>query len=61
MSAPTTTLSSHELRDAGLTSGSVLHGGLLDWQGSGFDVARGQRRWELERQVWTVAAAIDRH
>jgi rhodanese-related sulfurtransferase len=39
------------LRDAGLGRGSVLTGGILDWEGSGFDVDRGAERWDIERQV----------
>lgn len=46
------------LRSAGLGTGSVLKGGIDDWQGNGFDVARGKERWELERQVRLVAGSI---
>lgn len=46
------------LRGAGLGSGSVLKGGIDDWQGNGFDVTRGRERWELERQVRLVAGSI---
>lgn len=46
------------LRDAGLSRGSVLHGGILAWEGDGFDVDRGTERWDLERQVRLVAGSV---
>lgn len=46
------------LRGAGLGRGYVLEGGILDWQGHGYDVDRGIERWELERQVRLVAGSI---
>ena len=46
------------LRDAGLNQGSVLQGGIVDWQKQGYEVDRGAQRWELERQVRLVAGSI---
>jgi rhodanese-related sulfurtransferase len=46
------------LRGAGLTKGTVLKGGLADWQGNGFDVDEGTERWDIERQVRLVAGSI---
>jgi rhodanese-related sulfurtransferase len=46
------------LREAGLTSGSVLENGITDWEGRGFAVDRGVQRWELERQVRLVAGSV---
>jgi rhodanese-related sulfurtransferase len=46
------------LRGAGLSRGSVLDGGIVAWEGGGFDVDRGTERWELERQVRLVAGSI---
>lgn len=39
-------------------TGRVLEGGLLDWASNGFDIERGTKRWELERQVRLVAGSI---
>jgi rhodanese-related sulfurtransferase len=46
------------LRGAGLDQGSVLKGGLMDWEDNGFEVDRGRQRWDLERQVRLVAGSI---
>jgi rhodanese-related sulfurtransferase len=46
------------LREAGLTSGSVLENGITDWEGRGFAVDRGVQGWELERQVRLVAGSV---
>jgi rhodanese-related sulfurtransferase len=46
------------LRGAGLTKGAVLKGGLVDWQGNGFDVDQGAARWDIERQVRLVAGSV---
>ena len=46
------------LRSAGLAQGSVLTGGIVDWEGNGFDVDRGTERWDIERQVRLVAGSI---
>ncbi|AKK28580.1 rhodanese-like domain-containing protein [Mycobacterium sp. EPa45] len=46
------------LHDAGLTTGSVLEGGILGWEGHGLDVDRGAAHWEIERQVRMVAGSI---
>ncbi len=46
------------LRDSGLNTGLVLQDGLTDWERNGFDVQRGNARWELERQVRLVAGSI---
>ena len=46
------------LRSAGLPRGSVLKGGILAWEGNGFEVDRGTERWDLERQVRLVAGSI---
>ena len=42
----------------GLTHGSVLKGGIVDWESNGFEVDRGVERWDLERQVRLVAGSI---
>jgi rhodanese-related sulfurtransferase len=46
------------LRGAGLRKGAVLKGGIVDWEGNGFDVDRGIERWDIERQVRLVAGSI---
>jgi rhodanese-related sulfurtransferase len=46
------------LSGAGLAQGSVLAGGIVDWEGSGFEVERGTERWDIERQVRLVAGSI---
>lgn len=46
------------LADAGNGGGVVLDGGLSGWETGGFDVERGHRRWELERQVRLVAGSV---
>jgi len=46
------------LAEAGLPNLRVLDGGMLAWQASGAPVTRGRPRWELERQVRLVAAAL---
>lgn len=46
------------LRDAGLPRGAVLDGGIVAWEGDGFDVHRGVQRWGLERQVRLVAGSV---
>jgi rhodanese-related sulfurtransferase len=46
------------LSGAGLAAGSVLTGGIRDWEKSGYDVDRGRERWDLERQVRLVAGSI---
>jgi hypothetical protein len=46
------------LRNAGLAGGRVLEKGILDWEGQGFSVDRGDQRWDLERQVRLVAGSV---
>lgn len=46
------------LRNAGLDGGRVLEDGITDWEGRGFEVDRGEQRWELERQVRLVAGTV---
>ena len=46
------------LRGAGLAEGSVLEGGIVGWEGSGFEVDRGTEHWDIERQVRLVAGSI---
>ena len=46
------------LRDAGMGRGSVLQGGIVEWEGNGFEIDRGIQRWDLERQVRLVAGSI---
>src|SRR6476469_4968763 len=46
------------LRDSGMNTGLVLQDGLTDWERNGFDVQRGNARWDLERQVRLVAGSI---
>lgn len=46
------------LQSAGLTTGTVLEGGLIDWEDGGHDVDRGRQRWDIERQVRLVAGSI---
>jgi rhodanese-related sulfurtransferase len=46
------------LSGAGLAQGSVLQGGIVDWEGKGFEVDRGTERWDIERQVRLVAGSI---
>ncbi|ULE33413.1 rhodanese-like domain-containing protein [Mycobacterium sp. IDR2000157661] len=46
------------LRTAGLTNVHILEGGVTAWEGKGFAMNRGRRRWDLERQVRLVAGSI---
>src|ERR1700712_4599942 len=46
------------LRGAGLERTAVLRGGIVDWEGNGFEVDRGAERWDIERQVRLVAGSI---
>lgn len=46
------------LAATGLSNLHVLDGGLTAWQSQGGDVARGEERWDLERQVRLVAGSI---
>jgi rhodanese-related sulfurtransferase len=46
------------LRGAGLSEGSVLRGGIVDWENNGYAVDRGRERWDIERQVRLVAGSI---
>jgi rhodanese-related sulfurtransferase len=46
------------LQSEGVTGGTVLENGITDWEGQGFDVKRGVRRWDLERQVRLVAGSV---
>jgi rhodanese-related sulfurtransferase len=46
------------LAQQGITRGRVLEKGILDWEGQGFEVDRGARRWDLERQVRLVAGSV---
>ncbi|MFF5264451.1 rhodanese-like domain-containing protein [Actinomadura viridis] len=46
------------LAEAGLSGLHVLDGGILAWQEAGSPVARGRRRWDLERQVRLVAGSL---
>jgi rhodanese-related sulfurtransferase len=46
------------LQAAGLTSPTVLSGGILDWEKTGGAVNPGRQSWELERQVRLVAGSL---
>jgi rhodanese-related sulfurtransferase len=46
------------LQGSGVTGGSVLENGIADWESQGYDVTRGEQRWDLERQVRLVAGSI---
>lgn len=46
------------LAGAGLTSASVLVGGMNAWISAGGSVERGRERWSLERQVRLVAGLV---
>ena len=46
------------LRGAGLTSPTVLAGGIVDWEKTGGDLKRGRQAWELERQVRLAAGSL---
>jgi rhodanese-related sulfurtransferase len=47
-----------KLVNAGLTSASVISGGMNAWIAAGGPVERGRDRWSLERQVRLVAGSI---
>jgi rhodanese-related sulfurtransferase len=46
------------LQAAGLTSPTVLSGGIVDWERIGGAVNRGRQSWELERQVRLAAGSL---
>jgi rhodanese-related sulfurtransferase len=46
------------LHSAGLSSVSVLSGGIVDWERTGGAVNRGRQAWELERQVRLTAGSL---
>jgi rhodanese-related sulfurtransferase len=46
------------LQTAGLTSPTVLSGGIVDWERTGGAVNRGRQSWELERQVRLAAGSL---
>lgn len=46
------------LQAAGLTSPTVLSGGIVDWERTGGAVNRGRQSWELERQVRLAAGSL---
>ena len=46
------------LQAAGLTSPTVLSGGIVDWEKTGGAVNRGRQSWELERQVRLAAGSL---
>jgi len=46
------------LHAAGLTSPTVLSGGIVDWERTGGPVNRGRQSWELERQVRLAAGSL---
>lgn len=46
------------LAEAGMRNVHVLDGGMVAWQQTGGDVARGHQRWSLERQVRLVAGTL---
>ena len=46
------------LQAAGLTSPTVLSGGIVDWEKTGGTVNRGRQSWELERQVRLAAGSL---
>ena len=46
------------LQSAGLTSPTVLSGGIVDWEKTGGAVNRGRQSWELERQVRLAAGSL---
>ncbi|MCV7424028.1 rhodanese-like domain-containing protein [Mycobacterium yunnanensis] len=46
------------LHESGFDAGRVLQGGVAEWQKRGFDVSRGEQRWEMERQVRLVAGSV---
>lgn len=46
------------LGEVGLDGARVLEGGIVAWEAQGRPVARGRKRWELERQVRLVAGSI---
>src|SRR5690606_36632127 len=47
-----------KLVNAGLSSASVIEGGMNAWIAAGGPVERGRQRWSLERQVRLVAGLI---
>ena len=46
------------LQAAGLTSPTVLSGGIVDWEKTGGDLKRGRQAWELERQVRLATGSL---
>ncbi|SOC48940.1 Rhodanese-related sulfurtransferase [Blastococcus aggregatus] len=46
------------LQAAGLTSPTVLSGGIVNWERTGGAVNRGRQSWELERQVRLAAGSL---
>jgi rhodanese-related sulfurtransferase len=46
------------LQSAGLSSPTVLSGGIVDWEKTGGAVNRGRQSWELERQVRLAAGSL---
>jgi rhodanese-related sulfurtransferase len=46
------------LQSAGLSSPTVLSGGIVDWERTGGDLNRGRQAWELERQVRLAAGSL---
>ncbi|MDS1269658.1 rhodanese-like domain-containing protein [Lipingzhangella sp. LS1_29] len=46
------------LADAGLSTATVLNGGMGAWTAAGGPVVHGEQRWSLERQVRLVAGLI---
>ena len=46
------------LQAAGLANVHILDGGMSVWEASGYEVNRGARRWDLQRQVRFLAGTI---
>lgn len=52
------TTAHRHLTDAGKSNLRILEGGMSGWQAAGGEVARGEAKWTLERQVRGVAGSL---